>query len=150
MIIEKIEKVERYGIVNELPLGRKHGVLVGIANFTFRLADGSTFDDAALFMARRSFGLGRMNITLLRKQAWQFQDDATLIDGIARQAAKQLFCSETPEDLKKIADIVEYAIDDLVMHPPEDVIDEQKRQQKELERLGLVIKANDKIVLDAS
>lgn len=145
-----IKEVERYGIVKELPLGKKHGLLVGIANFTFRMADDSTFEDAALFMARRSFGMGRMNITLLRKQAWEFQDDATLIDGMARQASKQLLGSETPEDMKKIADIIEYAIDDLVMHPPENIIDEQKRQQRELDRLGLIIKQNDQIILDAS
>ncbi len=35
------------------------------------------------------------------------------------------------------------------MHPPEDIYLEQKRELREMEKLGLVIKANDKIIVDA-
>ncbi|WP_336939333.1 hypothetical protein [Acinetobacter modestus] len=145
----EIKDVERYGIVNWLPLGTKHGLRVGIANFTFRMSDGSTFEDAALFMCRKTFGYGRINITLLRKQGFEFEDDRVLINGMAKQAAEQLFRSTTMEDMKKIADIIEHAIDDLVLHPPENIMIEKKRQEREMELFGLVIKANDKIIVDA-
>jgi hypothetical protein len=141
--------LERWGIVNWLPMGSKHGLRVGVANFTFRLTDGSIFEDAALIMCRKTFGYGRINFTLFRKQAYEFQDDDTLINGMARQAAQQLFRSESMEDMKKIADLIELAIEDLVMHPPEDVLIEKKRKEREMEALGLVIKADDKIIVDA-
>lgn len=144
-----IAKIEHYGSVKWLELGRNLGLKVGVANFTFRLNDGSKFEDAALVMCRKTFGYGRLNVTLLRKQAYEFEDDRVLIDGMAKQAAEQLLRSDTPEDMKKIADIIEYAIDDLVMHPPEDIYLEQKRQMREMEKMGLVIKANDKIIVDA-
>lgn len=144
-----IKEVERWGIVNWLPLGTKHGLRVGVSNFTFRMSDGSIFEDAALFMCRKTFGYGRMNITLLRQQGFEFEDDRVLIDGMAKQAAEQLFRSTSMEDMKKIADIIEHAVDDLVLHPPEDIMIEKKRQEREMELLGLVIKADDKIIVDA-
>lgn len=144
-----IKVIERWGIINWLPMGSKHDLRVGVGNFTFRLTDDSIFEDAVLIMCRKTFGFGRTNFTLFRKQAYEFQDDDTLINGMARQASQQLFRSETMDDMKKIADLIELAIEDLVMHPPENILVEKKRQEREMELLGLVIKANDKIIVDA-
>ncbi|WP_111861147.1 hypothetical protein [Acinetobacter sp. CFCC 10889] len=97
----EIKSIEHYGSVKWLELGRNLGLKVGVANFTFRLNDGSKFEDAALVMCRNTFGYGRLNVTLLRKQAYEFEDDQVLIDGMAKQAAEQLLRSDTPEDMKK-------------------------------------------------
>lgn len=145
----EIQNLISYGEINWLPLGSKVGLKVGVANCVFLLNDGSKFEDAALLMCRSSFGYGRLNVTLLRKQAYEFEDDNVLINGMARQAADQLFRSETMADMKKIADIIENAIEDLVLHPPESAIDEKIRMDREMERLGLVVKLNDKIIVDA-
>lgn len=139
----------KHGIPAELPLGQKLGIRVAVVNLFYKDETGEAQTDAALLLMRRSFGLGRMNVTLLRQNAYLVMDNAELAD-MATQAAQHLFSgSASPHDIANITDIILYSLDALVMHPPEDEMILRKREQEKLARMGLLVKANDKIILDA-
>ncbi|WP_204327073.1 hypothetical protein, partial [Stenotrophomonas maltophilia] len=52
-----------FGILKEIPVLQKYGVVVAIANVTIN-QNGQQEDDAALILARRSFGFGRTHLIL--------------------------------------------------------------------------------------
>lgn len=138
----------KHGILRELPAGRALGIRVAVVNLFFT-QDGEKQTDAALLLMRRSFGVGRMNVTLMRRNAYQITDPVAL-QSLANEAAQHLFVgSASVHDVNKITDIVLDSLDDLVMHPPEDAMLLRKQEEERMSRLGLLIKDGDKIIVDA-
>lgn len=139
----------KHGIPKELPLGKAIGIRVAVVNLFFKDDSGEQQTDAALLLMRRSFGVGRMNVTLMRKNAYLVTNDIEL-KNMATEAAHHMFAgSASVHDVNKITDIILYALDDLVMHPPEDEMLLRKREEEKMARMGLLIKANDQIIVDA-
>lgn len=144
----------KYGTVTELSGGRNIGVRVALTNIFWKDEDGIEQWDACLLLMRKSFGVGRMNLTLQRKDAWLIREPAKLgeqsyLDRAAEGAALHLFGGMAGQfDKSKIADIILNNLDALVHYPPETQAAYNKRKQREMELDGLVIKNHDKVILD--
>lgn len=136
----------QYGEIVELHVPNKFGVRAMLTNATIK-QNGQTEQDAVLILARRSFGVGRSHI-ILRQNAYQIRDVTTLIP-VAFEACKCLFGSHDKDYAHRIADLLLDHVEDLVNHPPEDIVIEQKRREKEIEQMGAIIKVNDTTFLDA-
>lgn len=137
----------QYGVLKELTVPRKLGIVATIANVKINSPGQEEVDDAALILSRRSFGRGRSHI-ILRSQAHAVLDVQTLLQ-MAHEATTDLFGSADKDDMHRIADLLLNSVDELVLHPPEDVMIEHKRQQKMIEQSGVIIKVNDETILDA-
>jgi hypothetical protein len=139
----------QHGEVFELTGGRSIGLRIATTNLFWKDEDGSIQSDAALLLMRRSFGKGRMNITLQRKDAFLVRE-AGHLEFMAKNAAEHLFGGNaTAFDTHKIASIIEDHIDSLINHPPEEEAKMIKRQQRQMQMDGLVIIENGKTVVDA-
>ncbi|MFW2025857.1 hypothetical protein [Acinetobacter baumannii] len=136
-----------FGILKEIPVLQKYGVVVAIANVTIN-HNGQQEDDAALILARRSFGFGRTHL-ILRQNMHGILDTESLVK-MATNACTELFGHAMPDVTHRICDLILDYVDEVIMHPPEDVMIEQKRKEKEIERSGIIIKCNDTVLLDAS
>ncbi len=136
-----------FGILKEIPISQKYGVIACIANVTITKSDGQREDDAALVLCRRSFGYGRTHL-IMRQNVHAVLDTESLI-GMAREVCIELYGSPMADIIHRFADLILDYTDDLIMHPPEDVLIEQKKKEKEIEKLGLVVNLNDQIILDA-
>lgn len=136
-----------YGVVKELTVPQGLGVRALVVNVKIREHGQEAIDDAALFLCRRSFGVGRTHL-ILRSQYHAILDDGELIT-VAIEATTRLFGSAHKDDVKKIADMIVDLADDVVMHPPENHMREWKKQQKMLEQSGALIRLNDKTLVDA-
>lgn len=139
----------QHGEVFEQTGGSNLGVRIAITNLFWKNDDGSTASDAALLLMRRSFGVGRMNITLQRKDAFLVREKGHL-ELMARNAATHLFGGNASAfDMAKIASLIEDNVDALVNHPPEDEAKMIKRKQRQMQLDGLVIVENGVTVVDA-
>lgn len=137
----------KYGILKELIVPKKLGIVASIANVKINAPGQDEVDEAALILSRRSFGLGRSHL-ILRNQIHAVLDVETLLQ-VAHDATTALFGTADKDDMHRIADLLLNSVDELVMHPPEDVMIERKRQQKMIEQSGVIIKVNDETILDA-
>lgn len=139
----------QHGHVHELTGGSALGIRIAVANLFWKDTDGSDMSDAALLLMRRSFGRGRLNITLQRKDAFLMREKGNL-ETAAKNAAHHLFGGNASAfDEHKIADIILNSLDNLILHPPENEIDIIKKRQRQMERDGLVIIENGKTIVDA-
>ena len=144
----------KYGRVTELTGGSSIGVRVALTNIFWKDEDSQEQWDACLLLMRRSFGVGRMNLTLQRRDAFLIREPAKLgeqsyLDRAAEGAATHLFGGMAGQfDKSKIADIILNNIDALVNYPPESQDDYNKRKTREMELDGLVIKNHGKTILD--
>lgn len=136
-----------YGILKEVTLNQKFGVIASITNAVIRQEGSEPVDDAALILSRRSFGFGRSHI-ILRQHMHAVLDTESLIQ-MAFDATMKLFGSVDKDNLHRIADLLLDVTDELVMHPPEDQMREFKKQQKMIEQSQALIKLNDEVILDA-
>lgn len=144
----------KYGRVTELSGGSNIGLRVALTNLFWKDDDGIEQWDAALLLMRRSFGVGRMNIALQRRDAYLIREPAqrgeqSYLDRAAEGAATHLFGGMAGQfDKSKIADIILNNLDALVHYPPETQDDYNKRKSREMELDGLVIKNHGKTILD--
>jgi len=137
----------QYGILKEIPVPAKYGVVAYISNVTITQPDGQKEDDAALILCRKSFGYGRTHIILRQSMHGVLQTEELI--KMATHACMCLFGSFMPDITHNLADLILDHTDELVMHPPEDVMIEEKRREKEIERMGLHLVVNDKTLVDA-
>lgn len=137
----------QYGILKELNLNSKFGVRAMIANVVIRQNGQEPVDDAALILARRSFGVGRSHL-ILRQNMHGVLDLADLIQ-MAYDATVKLFGSADKDNVHKMADLLLDFTDELVMHPPEDQMRIWKQEQRMIEQSQALIKVNDEVILDA-
>ena len=122
-----------------------------VANCTGKFNDDEgkavDFDDACILLCRRTFGHGQMH-AIPRAHFYMLLDD-TRIDVIFSTAAAELFgVASTKYDAKNVGDLIYKSIDALYNHPPEDEAKKRALEKKWLERSGVVIKANDQIMVD--
>lgn len=138
-------------------VGKRGDQLFGIKSYICNTIDNSTFtsddgevidlDCACICLCRSSFGNGKMFI-IPYMQMWMLLDE-TKIDGILTAAAEALIgAAYSTGDLMNIGNLVMDSIDPMHTHPPESTIEAELREQKWLERSGVVVKADDKIILD--
>jgi hypothetical protein len=108
-----------------------------------------TIDEACIILCRRTFsGLGLTHIVPLR-DFWRLMDD-TKIDQIFNDATKELFGAVSPRDQQVVGDLIFNSMDTLFTHPPEESLEEErKREERKLERSGLLLIVNDQVVVDA-
>ncbi|WP_288385438.1 hypothetical protein [uncultured Acinetobacter sp.] len=137
----------QYGILKEIPVPEKYGVIACIANVTITQPDGHKEDDAALIFSRKSYGFGRSHL-ILRQNMHGVLETEVLIK-MATHACMCLFGSFMPDVTHRLADLILDHTDDLVLHPPEDVLIEEKKREKEIERMGLHLVLNDTTLVDA-
>lgn len=137
----------QYGVLKELHVRDKFGVRAMIANVTIRENGQEPVDDAALILARRSFGVGRSHL-ILRQNMHAVLDTQELIQ-MAHDATVKLFGSADKDNLHRMADLLLDHTDELVLHPPEDQMRLWKNEQKILEQSQALIRVNDKVILDA-
>ena len=137
----------QYGILKELNLNSKFGVRAMIANVVIRQNGQEPVDDAALILARKSFGIGRSHL-ILRQNMHGILDPAELIQ-MAHDATVKLFGSADKDNVHKMADLLLDFTDELVMHPPEDQMRIWKQEQRMIEQSQALIKVNDEVILDA-
>lgn len=135
-----------FGILKEIPVLQKYGVVVAIANVTIS-KDGQQEDDAALILARRSFGFGRTHL-ILRQNMHGVLDTESLVM-MASSACRDLFGHVMSDVTHRICDLILDYTDEVILHPPEDAMIAQKRKEKEIEQSGILIKCNDTVLLDA-
>lgn len=136
----------KYGIVKDLNTRVRHGIIAKIANVTIE-ENGQKEEDAALFLCKRSFGYGRTTL-ILRQNLHGVLDPVTLLQ-IAADACIRLFGTYQSDVAHAITDILLDHVDELTMHPPEDVMIERQRQEKLIEQSGLLVKADGHTILDA-
>lgn len=135
-----------FGILKEIPVLQKYGVVVAIANVTIS-KDGQQEDDAALILARRTFGFGRTHL-ILRQNMHGILDTESLVK-MASNACADLFGHVMPDVTHRICDLILDYTDEVILHPPEDAMIAQKRKEKEIEQSGILIKCHDTVLLDA-
>lgn len=139
----------RYGEVFTAERIERLGILSAIANVFWKTGLGNEEEsEAGLLLMRRSFGFGRTNI-ILRTDAWKVREPL-LLQQMAENAAKQLLSgTASVHEVNLIADMIVNSIDALLAHPPESEAVQRKRKMAEMERDGLFIRSNGKILVDA-
>lgn len=128
---------------------KRIGLVCAVANVFWREPD-LTYEqfDGAILLMRRSFGYGKTNITL-RADAWKLREPE-LFNNLIDDVASQLFSGTANSHEKTIiGDLFLNNLDTLLKHPPENAVLERKRQLKQMEQYGLVIKNQGKTILDA-
>lgn len=136
--------------------GTRNGLTAFISNcqidFTDDHGDAQKLDDACLILCRESFGYGRMHV-IPRGHIWMYHDKyyRDHLDTMLAHAAGEIYgAAVTSHDCQIIGDVVYNALDQLFRHPPEDQATLLKKQEKEIERLGLVVNYNGRELINAS
>lgn len=139
----------QYGVVLHGAVSQKLNIVSAITNIFWDDEGGVENSDAALLLMRRSFGYGRTNIALFQKDAWKVREPAQL-QAIAQNVADHLMAgSANTHEINAIADMILNNVEKLVMHPPESKAELIKKQEKQMERDGLLLRVNGKTLVDA-
>lgn len=141
------QNVIQIGTIQEI---KSHpiGLVYAVANL--KMTDTSLNEswDAAILIGRRSFGHGRLSVTL-RRDMWSIADDV-LRSELARNAADLLFSgTSNSHEQSIIADILLNNLDNLKNHPPESVATLRKQKLNEMDRDGLILRVDDKSLISA-
>lgn len=124
------------------------GLVYAVANIKMTDQSLNELWDAAILIGRKTFGHGRLNITL-RRDMWCINDDV-LRASLAKDAANQLFSgSANSHEQSIIADILLNMLDDLKDHPPESIAKLRKEKLNEMDRDGLILRVDDKVLISA-
>lgn len=138
-----------YGTLLNVQCSPKLGILTAITNVFFKDEFGVDQTDAVLMFMRRSFGVGRTNMTLFRKDAWLVRDDVYLQEK-AKNVADHLLCgTATAGEITAIADMILNNVEKLVLHPPEPQAAMIKAANDRIQRDGLLMTVNGKTLVDA-
>lgn len=103
--------------------------------------------DAFLVFGKRQFGFGK-SYYFPRSEAWRVREPDQFIL-LCHDIATAMYGSPNKHDVRLCGDILLNHIDELVAFPPDDGRFEQEQAMKQAERQGLVIKINDKTLVDA-
>jgi len=118
------------------------GVKCFIANATL---DGTK--DAFFALCRRAFDVGHAYY-FPRQEEWRVRDPVELYM-LARDAAIELFGAPNLHDIRMIGDLFEKHVDELHYFPPDSGKAEAAQLQRQMELSELVVKINDKVLVDA-
>lgn len=127
---------------NFKPVGGKADIRCFLVNATM---DGTK--DAYLVFGKKSFGFGS-SYYFPRQEAWRVRDDAELMM-LCHDIAVQLYGRPNKHDVRLCGDLLLNNIDDLVAFPPDDGIAEAAQLKRQMELSELVVKINDKVLVDA-
>lgn len=103
--------------------------------------------DAFLVFCKKSFGFGS-SYYFPRQEAWRVREDAELMM-LCHDIAVQMYGRPNKHDVRLMGDLLLNNIDALVAFPPDDGIAEAAQLQRQMERHELVVKINDKVLVDA-
>ena len=103
--------------------------------------------DAFLVIAKRQFSFGK-SYYFPRSEAWRVREPDQFIL-LCHDIATAMYGSPNKHDVRLCGDILLNHIDELVAFPPDDGRAEQERMMREADRQGLVIRINDKTLVDA-
>jgi hypothetical protein len=139
----------QYGVVLHGAISQRLNIVSAITNVFWNGDGGVEQTDAALLLMRRTFGCGRTNITLFRQDAWMVREPAQL-QAIAQNVADHLLAgSANTHEINAISDMILNNVEKLMMHPPESVAELTKKQEKQMERDGLLLRVNGQTLVDA-
>ena len=127
---------------NFKPVGGKADIRCFLVNATM---DGTK--DAFLVFCKKSFGFGS-SYYFPRHEAWRVREDAELMM-LCHDIAVQLYSRPIKHDIRLCGDLLLNHIDDLVAFPPDDGIAEAAQLKRQMEQRELVVKINDKVLVDA-
>lgn len=103
--------------------------------------------DAFLVFGKRQFGFGK-SYYFPRSEAWRVREPDQFIL-LCHDIATSLYGAPNKHDVRLCGDILLNHIDELVAFPPDDGRFEHEQAMRQAERQGLVIKINDKTLVDA-
>lgn len=103
--------------------------------------------DAFLVFGKRQFGFGK-SYYFPRSEAWRVREPDQFVL-LCHDIATAMYGAPNKHDVRLCGDILLNHIDELVAFPPDDGRLEQEQAMKQAERQGLVIKINDKTLVDA-
>lgn len=103
--------------------------------------------DAFLVFGKRQFGFGK-SYYLPRSEAWRAREPDQFVL-LCHDIATAMYGAPSKHDVRLCGDILLNHIDELVGFPPDDGRLEQEQMLKRAERQELVIKINDKTLVDA-
>lgn len=103
--------------------------------------------DAFLVFGKRQFGVGK-SYYFPRSEAWRAREPDQFVL-LCHDIATAMYGSPNKHDVRLCGDILLNHIDELVGFPPDDGRFEQEQMLKRAERQELVIKINDKTLVDA-
>ena len=127
---------------NFKPVGGKADIRCFLVNATM---DGTK--DAFLVFCKKSFGFGS-SYYFPRQEAWRVREDEELMM-LCHDIAVQMYGRPNEHDVYLCGDLLLNYIDDLVAFPPDDGIAEAAQLKREMEQRELVVKINDKVLVDA-
>lgn len=103
--------------------------------------------DAFLVFGKRQFGFGK-SYYLPRSEAWRVREPDQFVL-LCHDIATAMYGAPSKHDVRLCGDILLNHIAELVGFPPDDGRFEQEQMLKRAERHELVIKINDKTLVDA-
>lgn len=103
--------------------------------------------DAFLVFGKRQFGFGK-SYYFPRSEAWRAREPDQFVL-LCHDIATAMYGAPSKHDVRLCGDILLNHIDELVGFPPDDGRLEQEQMLKRAERQELVIKINDKTLVDA-
>ena len=103
--------------------------------------------DAFLVFGKRQFGFGK-SYYFPRSEAWRAREPDQFVL-LCHDIATAMYGSPNKHDVRLCGDILLNHLDELVAFPPDDGRFEQEQAMRQAERQGLVIKINDKTLVDA-
>ena len=103
--------------------------------------------DAFLVFGKRQFGYGK-SYYFPRSEAWRAREPDQFVL-LCHDIATAMYGSPNKHDVRLCGDILLNHLDELVAFPPDDGRFEQEQAMRQAERQGLVIKINDKTLVDA-
>lgn len=134
--IERKELCElQYGKLKDASVKSGFNLKAFVCNVFYRDEDGAPYTDAVLLICRNSFGMGKTNIALFRKNAFRVLDEDWLVNS-AYDIAEQLWHGQAGgREMHVIMDCLIDNLDLLVQHPPESEDLNLKALNKALEVL---------------
>ena len=137
---------------NFKPVGGKADIRCFLVNATL---DGTK--DAFLVFCKKSFGFGS-SYYFPRQEAWRVRENEEEPESesmgiyfyqLCHDIAVQLYSRPNKHDVRLCGDLLLNNIDELVAFPPDDGIAEAAQLKRQMEQRELVVKINDKVLVDA-
>lgn len=134
--LERKDIVElQYGKLKDAHVKSGFNLKAFVCNVFYRDEQGVPYTDAVLLICRKSFGIGKTNIALFRKNAFRVLDEAWLADSVV-DIANQLWHGQAGKrEMTVIMDCLIDNLDLLVQHPAEDEDLNQTALAKAMEKL---------------
>lgn len=132
----------QYGKLVDAHIKKGFNLKAFVCNVFYRDDDGVPYTDAVLLICRNSFGVGKTNIALFRKNAFRVLDEDWLVNA-SYDVAEQLWHGQAGErEMHVIMDCLIDNLDLLIQHPPEDKDLNQTALARYMEKLQPNITVN--------